>query len=134
MAENSLTAVIVSDNKDVLEVVVAIFQRIGFKTIMASGGKKALQLIQSERFDLLVTDYDMPKMNGFQLAIAAKNEFPGTSVFIMTGWNRPDVSAELHSDLVDGWLFKPFGIESVLELLSNINQTKKCKFIPPMKN
>ena len=41
MAENSLTAVIVSDNKDVLEVVVAIFQRIGFKTIMASGGKKS---------------------------------------------------------------------------------------------
>jgi DNA-binding NtrC family response regulator len=134
MTENSLTAVIVSDNQDVLEVVVAIFQRLGFKTKMASGGNKALHLIQSERFDLLVTDYDMPKINGFQLAIAAKNEFPGTSVFIMTGWNRPEVSAEMNSDLVDGWLFKPFGIDSVLELLRNINQTKNSKIIPPMKN
>jgi CheY-like chemotaxis protein len=124
-----LTVIVVDDNKDVLEAVAAIFERIGYKVKKASGGNEALLSILAEQFDLLVTDYDMPELNGYQLAIAAKSDSPETSVLIMTGLDRADVTAELSSGLADGWLFKPFGIDTVQNILGNINQKNGGRFL-----
>ncbi len=71
--KRSNKVLVVDDNKYVLEVVAAIFERIGYKVKKASGGNEALLSILAEQYDLLVTDYDMPELNGYQLAIAAKD-------------------------------------------------------------
>ena len=123
-SENTLKVIIVDDDKDVLEVVAALFERIGYKVKKTSNGKNALGFILSERFDLLVTDYDMPEMNGYQLAKTTKKESPRTSVLIMTGLDRSRIATELNSGLADGWLFKPFGLSSVLKLLKDNIQIK----------
>jgi DNA-binding NtrC family response regulator len=112
-----------------LEVVAIIFERIGYKVKKASGGNEALQSISVQQFDLMVTDYDMPDLNGYQLAIAAKTNSPETDVLIMTGLEQSDVAVELNSGLADGWLFKPFGIDAVQNLLGDINQKKEGSFL-----
>lgn len=124
-----LKVIVVDDNRDVLEVVAAIFERMGYKVKKASGGDEALLSILSEQFDLLVTDYDMPDLNGYQLAIAAKDDSPETGVLIMTGMARSAVAVELNSGLADGWLFKPFGIDAVQNLLGDINQKNGGRYL-----
>ncbi|MEN8781885.1 MAG: response regulator [Desulfobacterales bacterium] len=124
-----MKVIVVDDDKDVLEVVAAIFECIGCNVKKASGGNEALLSILGEQFDLLVTDYDMPDLNGYQLAIAVKDDSPMTGVLIMTGFAQSDVATELNSGLADGWLFKPFGIDAVQELLGNINHKKGGRFL-----
>ena len=119
-----MKVIVVDDDIDVLEVVVAIFECIGCNVKKASGGNEALLSILAEQFDLLVTDYGMPDLNGYQLAIAVKDDSPMTGVLIMTGLAQSDVTAEFNSGLADGWLFKPFGIDAVQNLLGNINHKK----------
>jgi len=124
-----LKVIVTDDNKFVLEAVAAIFEHIGFNVKKASGGNEALLSILAEQFDLLVTDYDMPELNGYQLAIAAKDESPMTGVVIMTGLAQSNVATEFNSGLADGWLFKPFGIDAVQELLGNMNHKKGGRFL-----
>jgi len=124
-----LNVIVVDENKYVLEAVAAIFERIGYKVKKASGGNEALLSILAEQYDLLVTDFDMPDLNGYQLAIAAKAGSPGTDVLIMTGLALSDVALELNSGLADGWLFKPFGIDAVQNLLGNFHQEKGGRFL-----
>ncbi len=125
-----LKVIVVDDNIYVLEAVAAIFERIGgYNVTKAAGGNEALLSILAEQFDLLVTDYDMPDLNGYQLALAAKDSSPMTGVLIMTGLAQPDVATEFNSGLADGWLFKPFGIDAVQDLLGNINHKKGGRFL-----
>ena len=124
-----LNVIVVDENKYVLEAVAAIFERIGYKVKKASGGNEALLSILAEQYDLLVTDFDMPDLNGYQLAIAAKAGSPGLDVLIMTGLALSDVALELNSGLADGWLFKPFGIDAVQNLLGNFHQEKGGRFL-----
>ena len=129
MNSQPLKVIVVDDNKFVLETVAAIFEHIGFNVKKASGGNEALLSILVEQFDLLVTDYDMPDLNGYQLAIAAKDDSPMTGILIMTGLAQSDVAAEFNSGLADGWLFKPFGIDAVQNLLGNINHKTGGRFL-----
>ena len=121
--------VIGDDNKFVLETAAAIFEHIGFNVKKAAGGNEALLSILAEQFDLLVTDYDMPDLNGYQLAIAAKDDSPMTGILIMTGLAQSDVAAEFNSGLADVWLFKPFGIDAVQKFLGNVNHKTGGRFL-----
>ena len=111
--EPSLKVLVVDDNHAVLELVTAIFERLGCFVKKALGGKEALQAFSAAQYDLLVTDFEMPDLNGYQLATAVKADSPQTTVLIMTGLDRSEVAAEVNSGLVDGWLFKPFSIDTV---------------------
>jgi PleD family two-component response regulator len=95
-----LKVIVTDDNKFVLEAVAAIFEHIGFNVKKASGGNEALLSILAEQFDLLVTDYDMPELNGYQLAIAAKDEFHMTGVVIMTGLAQSNVATEFTKGVI----------------------------------
>jgi CheY-like chemotaxis protein len=60
-------------------------ENLGFRVLTASSGKAGLRLAASNRIDLVVTDYEMPEMNGEDVAMALKALSPRTPVLLFSG-------------------------------------------------
>lgn len=78
---------IVDDTPEVLMTMALSLERAGFQAVQAVGGDKGLaHLASGERFDLLVTDYAMPGMNGAELIERARAIQPQLAALIVTGF------------------------------------------------
>ena len=105
---------IVDDDGGVLELVSKMAAHLGYRPTMAVDGVEALQYLSRARFDLVITDYDMPFIDGYQLADQIKEQYFGTRVIIMTGHLEEDVGCLADSaGVVDGLLFKPFSLATM---------------------
>ena len=104
------TVLITEDEPLVRAITVEILQDAGYLVREAGDGRQALEVLESCAIDLLITDIQMPRMNGYQLVEAAMTKWPGLKRLLMTGYTResePDVvrKAGLRT------LQKPFDVE-----------------------
>ena len=74
MNSSALRILVAEDNRVLSEVIRFNLQRAGFDVTVASNGAVAIQQLQEEPFDLLITDYQMPEVNGEELCLAVRNE------------------------------------------------------------
>ena len=82
--------VIAEDQGMVLGALAALLELEGDLTVAAQArdGAEALTLVQEHRPDVLLTDIEMPKMTGLELATAVRRDFPQTRVIILTTFAR----------------------------------------------
>jgi len=66
---NSLKILIVDDDKEFLALLSKNIESWGYKTILASGGKEALETIKNKNVDIVVLDYLMPEMDGVETLV-----------------------------------------------------------------
>ena len=77
----------------------------------------------------MITDYDMPFMDGYQLADQIKEKHFGTRVIIMTGHCGQDVTDMLDgSGIVDGLLLKPFNLKTMKEKIGRAGHPRSGKW------
>ncbi len=62
-----------------------MFENLGFRVLTASSGRAGLKLAARHRTDIVVTDYEMPEMNGEEVAASIKAINPGTPVIMFSG-------------------------------------------------
>ena len=107
---------IVDDNPDILELVSKMATHLGYRPTNAEDGVDALYYLTRGHYDLVITDYDMPFIDGYQLADQIKEKHFGTKVIIMTGHSEREVADLLDgSGIVDGLLLKPFNLKTLKE-------------------
>ncbi|WP_372683526.1 response regulator [Desulfosarcina sp.] len=107
---------IVDDNPDILKLVSKMAACLGYRPTIADDGVDALYYLTKGHYDLVITDYDMPFIDGYQLADQIKEKHFGTKVIIMTGHSESDVADLLDgSGIVDGLLLKPFTLKALKE-------------------
>ena len=87
---------------------------------VASSGEDALKKLTYHRYDLLITDLNMPGISGFTLAEVARSMQPDIHIVIMTAFGSQEVRDEANSLEVDGYLTKPFPTAELREIVSNI--------------
>ncbi|MFO7687219.1 MAG: response regulator [Desulfobacterales bacterium] len=119
-AGTPLSVLVVDNNAAVLEVVAMMFKALGCGVSSAHGCQAAIDNLSDGRFDLVVSEFSLSRTNGCQLAALVKAYFPRTSVLIMTGLCQAEVAEEMSSPRVDGWIFKPFGFEELLDVLESV--------------
>ncbi len=99
---------IIDDHQLVLDGLSAIVKDL--KTIeligTASNGRDALTLIEALNPDLVISDIDMPVMNGIQLTETMKRKFPHIKLMLLTMHNEPSLVYKLMELGVDGYLLK----------------------------
>lgn len=62
-----------------------------------------------EAYDMVITDLTMPSMDGWTLTRLIKEQSPGTTVVMMTGWDKKAIAPRLKRSAVDYVLYKPLG-------------------------
>jgi CheY-like chemotaxis protein len=111
------------DNKHIQDAIFRFLNYIGFEVTRASNGIEALAVFQENYFDLVLTDFQMPLMDGFSLADNIKERSPRTTVIMMTGSDRGIVRRKMDKGTVEFVIFKPFKMQDlqriVLEALTS---------------
>jgi DNA-binding response OmpR family regulator len=98
-------------------------ENLGFQADSASGGLAALEWLRQCTYDLVITDLHMPDFDGYALAGYLKEKNRQARVVIMTGCEPSDVVNYMNTGVVDSWIYKPFGIKELGEILSTVFPT-----------
>lgn len=83
-----------------------------FEVICVENGKKAIEILNTEQISLLVTDIQMPEVDGLELLAYVTEHYPVIPCFVMTAYETPELREKLPKDLVQ-FLSKPFDIEAL---------------------
>ena len=84
------------------------FESLGISTVQeAENGEQALTMIQEHTPDILLTDINMPKMDGITLAQLARSEFPQLRIIFLTGYDYVDYLLSAVKLGVDDYILKP---------------------------
>lgn len=80
----------------------------------------ALQLLQNEAFDILVTDLRMPRMHGIDLLKRVKEEYPHITVIVMTAYASVETAVEAMKFGAYNYIKKPFSSEDLILMLNKL--------------
>ena len=116
---NGAKILVVDDNSVVCDVVSQMLSRLGHEVSSADSGEKALSIFLGNMFDIVLTDYEMPGMDGVALACSVKRSAPRTQVVIMTGAGREAVFSR-KSAAVDQVISKPFTLAEIDETIQSL--------------
>jgi CheY-like chemotaxis protein len=105
---------IAEDEESVRTLLMRALSQDGHTVECAPDGAAALDLLgKSEPFDLLLTDIQMPMMDGIALALAAKRDHPDLTIMLMTGYTDQRERAQGLKSLIHDIVQKPFTIAEI---------------------
>lgn len=108
------TILVADDEIPIAELLADLLEEVGYHVILAYNGADALQILERERPDLLVTDNMMPRLNGIQLiAHVQQHATLAIPVILMSA-----VLPELHPSVP--FMPKPFDLDHMLDLVAKL--------------
>ena len=121
-ARAGLGLLVVEDNLFVRNSVVAALRRMGHDVWEAADGQEGLELFQGspERFDAVLVDVVMPRLNGAQVAEAIREISTTTPILFMTGYDDDILDGLLEGDPLLAWIQKPFTVEGLADGLAEL--------------
>jgi two-component system, cell cycle response regulator CpdR len=112
----SMTRVLIADDEESMRLLVARAIALdGHATVTAEDGAEALEILSREpdAFDLLLTDIQMPVMDGIALALTAARDFPDLTILLMTGFADQRERTHGLSAIVHDVITKPFSVAEI---------------------
>ena len=126
MGENITTILIVDDEVNILKALNRCLIDEPFDVILSTSAKEALNILEEEEIDIIITDYKMPEMSGAELLIKVKEKFPSVFRIILSGYVDQNL---VHSLLINGvaMLFfpTPWSDYGILKKLKVVIKTVK---------
>jgi two-component system response regulator AtoC len=117
--------VLVADDKENMRRLVARILEDGFEVEEAEDGARALALVATRPYDVVVTDIRMPGADGFELLAAVKARDPSTEVVLMTGYATvPDAVRAMKLGAFD-YLEKPFDPDAALAIVGRAAERRR---------
>jgi two-component system chemotaxis response regulator CheY len=112
----------VDDSKTMRDMVSFTLRSAGFQVSEAEDGQKALQVLHTTSVDLVITDLNMPKLDGVGLirALRADPKHRATPILMLTTESDPAKKAEGRGAGATGWLVKPFNPEKLVDLVRRV--------------
>lgn len=112
---------VVDDEPLVLSVTASILERMGYPVTTAQGSQEAIALLTGSDYWLVITDFMMPGLNGYQLAAWIKQHHSRTRVVMMTGCSNSEIDeVKASGNIVDAWLYKPIGLNDLRKVISGL--------------
>jgi DNA-binding response OmpR family regulator len=96
-----------------------------YEVIIANNGREALNQLKKNNVDLVISDIRMPDINGLDLLVSIKKEYPQTKVIIMTAYGSSDVQREANQRGSLYYVEKPFEIADIRKIIIDLIGRKK---------
>lgn len=116
---------VVDDEQSLREVLSIMLKRAGYAVTSATDGEEAVELLQKEIFDLVITDLRMPKVDGLEVLKAVKSTSPETVVLIITAFASADSAVEAMKQGAYDYLTKPFQVDEVQLIIRNALEKRR---------
>jgi len=111
---------IVDDEQTIRESLHLLLQGEGFDSECAKDGREALNLALDRKFDLIILDLHLPKINGLDVLKQVKEHCPDTIVLIVTSYYDLEIAAEALLLGASRMILKPIDFEELLDIIANL--------------
>lgn len=118
---------VVDDELSMREFLSILLEREGYETAVAASAEEALFLLENRVFDLIISDVQMPGLNGIDLLSRIKETAPGTSVLMMTAYSAAEQAVEAMKLGAYDYLSKPFKVEELKILVKKAIEKSNLK-------
>ena len=113
------TILVVDDEVSLRELAADYLSQEGYQIFQAENGVEALEILEKENIDLVLSDIIMPIMDGHILAEKIKTLYPNIKIQLISGYTNPEEVPESNKKLYEAMLNKPV---SISDLLQRVNQ------------
>jgi len=114
------TVLVVDDETEVGNVVKSILITLGFHAHYAEDGNKAMEQLKDGDYSFLITDINMPDMNGIDLIKLVSKETPDISIIAMTGYDKDYTYMDVINAGASDFIVKPFKIDEIEAKITRI--------------
>lgn len=130
MANSQKKILIAEDEPSLREMLVMVLEDEDYQVNAAADGEEACCMMNSNHYDLLLTDQFMPKMNGFELISKCLDAFPATKTILVSGGGggleaehgKGTIKFQNQQLNVDIFLKKPCNLEELISIVERLLQ------------
>jgi len=109
---------IVDDEQSYRQLLTMVFEGAGHRLRTARNGREAMDLLDEEPADIIISDVRMPDMNGIELLRDAREQQPDIGVILMTAFATVDTARDAFILGADDFIQKPFDVEELKLIVS----------------
>lgn len=120
----NLSILIIDDEESQLKSLKSFLQRRDFEVFTATNGEQGFDIITSQQIDVILTDYRMPKWDGFTLLKKVKEYNPEIDVVVMTAYGSVEDAVSIMKAGAYDYLSKPIDLDELESLLSRIREKR----------
>ncbi|MDO8526012.1 MAG: response regulator, partial [Candidatus Omnitrophota bacterium] len=113
---------IVDDEQDVVDNVSELFTLRTYAVITASSGRKALELVEKEKPNIIILDIRMPDINGIDVLKEVKKNYPKIRVIMLTGIEDEATKNMAMALGASGYFTKPYSYSELLDISRKLIQ------------
>lgn len=112
------TILTIDDSKSVRDMVTFTLEPEGYRIVAAEDGSDGLNKLRAEQPDMVITDLNMPVMNGIEFIAQARTEQAGSGIPIvmLTTESSPEMKEKGKSAGATGWINKPFDSDKLIAI------------------
>ena len=124
-----MSRILIADDEESMRLLVArAIAMDGHDTVTAQDGAEALDILTREdgAFDLLLTDIQMPVMDGIALALSAARDFPNLTILLMTGYAAQRERASNLNAIAHDVISKPFSVADIRTAVADALSARKA--------
>jgi len=116
------TALIVDDSPSIRQLVAFTMKDAGFNVVDAANGQEAIQKVAGQRLDLVVTDLNMPVMDGIAMIRQLRSNplYKFTPILMLTTESQESKKQEGKAAGASGWIIKPFDPRKLLAIVARV--------------
>ncbi len=122
--ENNAKILVVDDDPVILQTMKEYIEATGLEAFSASSAQEALEVMESEQFDIVITDIMMPGMNGLELTDRIKQNFD-SDVIVMTGYSGEYSYEEAVGKGASDFVFKPIRFRELILRVKRVMRERK---------
>jgi DNA-binding NtrC family response regulator len=119
MSERRPRILVVDDEAPIMNLCLKVLQLAGHSVTGLNRGEDVLAQLSAAPVELLVVDYKMPGIDGFEVIRRARRLQPGIKIVLMTGHGTQSVMGEASQKSLEGILVKPFTPDELNDAVTN---------------
>ncbi len=114
----------VDDSASMRQMVAFTLKSAGYNVIEAGDGQEAFEKARGQQVDLVLTDQNMPRMDGITLVKSLRDlpSYSATPMLILTTASSDETKVKGKAAAAPGWLLNPFAPANLLELINPVIQ------------
>lgn len=111
---------VVEDDTNIRNVMRDLLKMHGYEVYLAADGENGLKYLQSDTYDLLISDLGLPGISGWDLARAARRHQADIVIMVISSWQGKKAEQKMAECGIDKVIWKPFRFDEIITAINKL--------------